>query len=417
MIATVHDDPARQMRRRPNRSRALIAIGLSVAFHIVFVALIIFLSLLNLGAPAHGKPQAVALRSLSEEQWLKNRGATAPPPAPRSNDRATAQRPAPPAAPVHKPEPTPNGQVVDVAPGNGEESPDAKYLAESANKVKRETHAKDQTAFYRNAMPRHTTATPNEGAGKDNVEKPQLAGNNGVGTDDRPLREPSDQKHVLEIPDTHRSEQLAVKPDQGIGPGMVVANRSESDEIKGNSRRLKIQLGGEQGDAEASQGKKGAPGVTTLTPSMAVLDKINGAAPNDHLGDVDEGEGTYLNTKEWKYSGFFNRVKQSVGMHWDPGGTLRQRDRTGEIYGGRDRYTVLNVTLNERGMLKDVFVEKSCGLDFLDLEAISAFEHAQPFPNPPPGLLTADSTVRFTFGFYLEMGSSGPRMRLFRQAN
>ncbi len=64
--------------------------------------------------------------------------------------------------------------------------------------------------------------------------------------------------------------------------------------------------------------------------------------------------------------------------------------------------------------MKDIFVDKSSGLDFLDLEAIKSFERAQPFPNPPPGLLATDSTVRFQFGFFLEMGGR-PRMRLFRQ--
>jgi TonB family protein len=221
----------------------------------------------------------------------------------------------------------------------------------------------------------------------------------------------------MEVPDLKPRQQVALKDDNGPGPGRMVANQAESDAVKGNSSRLKIQPGTESGEVDASQGKRGNPGVANLVPSSAVLDKITGAAPNDHLGEVDEGEGTYLNTKEWKYSSFFNRVKQSVGMHWDPGQQLRQRDRTGEIYGGRDRYTVLNVTLNERGMVKDIFVEKSCGLDFLDLEAIGAFERAQPFPNPPPGLMSGDATVRFTFGFYLEMGSSAPRMRLFRQAN
>jgi TonB family protein len=417
MIGAVSEDAVRKERRRKAGSRAIIAIGLSFAFHLVFVALLIFLSLLHLNVPPDKQPQAVSLRSMTAEQWFKNRGAAAPPDTSPARPNAPAVRQAEPAPIVRKPETMPKGQVVDVAPGNGEEAPDAKYLAESANKVKHETHAKDQTAFYRNAMPRHTTSTPNEGAGRDSTEKPQMAGNNGLAMDDRPLRDSSDQKRVLEVPDAHRSDEVTLKPEDGPGPGMIVANRSESDEIKGNSHRLKILPGGEQGDTEGSQGKRGAPGVTTLTPSASVLDKITGAAPNDHLGDVDEGEGTYLNTKEWKFSGFFNRVKQSVGMHWDPGGTLRQRDRTGEIYGGRDRYTVLNVTLSERGLLKDVYVEKSCGLDFLDLEAVSAFERAQPFPNPPPGLLTADSTVHFTFGFYLEMGSSGPRMRLFRQAN
>ena len=163
-------------------------------------------------------------------------------------------------------------------------------------------------------------------------------------------------------------------------------------------------------------GRTGPPGAQNLLPSSAVVDKIVGAPANDHLAEVDEGEGTYLNTKEWKYASFFNRVKQAVGMQWNPGAQLRQRDPTFQIYGGRDRYTVVHVTLNNEGRVKEVFVEKSCGVDFLDLEVVQAFERAQPFPNPPPGLVTNDEAVHFSFGFFLEMGG-GPRMRLFRSTN
>src|SRR5262249_47875676 len=152
-------------------------------------------------------------------------------------------------------------------------------------------------------------------------------------------------------------------------------NRSETAEVVGNSNRFKIQRGdGASGEEEPSAGRRGAPGIANLLPSMSVLDKISGAAPNDHLAEVEEGDGTFLNTKEWKYSSFFNRVKQGVGMQWDPGTQLRQRDPTGNIYGGRDRYTILNVTLTDHGMVKNIYVEKSCGLDFLDLEAIAAFQ-------------------------------------------
>ncbi|HEY0881151.1 MAG TPA: energy transducer TonB, partial [Archangium sp.] len=142
-------------------------------------------------------------------------------------------------------------------------------------------------------------------------------------------------------------------------------------------------------------------------------DKITGGAPNDLLKDVAEGDGTYLSTREWKYASFFNRVKQSVGQEWNPVTQLRVRDPSGQIYGGRDRYTVLTVTLDGSGRLKDAFVDRSSGLDFLDLEAIKAFERAQPFPNPPPGILANDQTVRFQFGFFLEL-SGRPGMRLFR---
>ena len=38
---------------------------------------------------------------------------------------------------------------------------------------------------------------------------------------------------------------------------------------------------------------------------------------------------------------------------------------------------------------------------------------AQPFPNPPPGLMGPNGTVTFPFGFYLETGGR-PLMRIFR---
>jgi TonB family protein len=128
---------------------------------------------------------------------------------------------------------------------------------------------------------------------------------------------------------------------------------------------------------------------------------------------VQEGEETFLNTSEWKYASFFNRVKQAVGTHWDPNSPLRQRDPTGQIYGGRDRYTLLSITLDAQGALREVHVEKSSGVDFLDEAAIAAFQKSQPFPNPPPGLLEKDNAIHFQFGFFMEFGG-GPRMRLFR---
>ena len=406
-----------QRKRLREGPRLAAAALLAVIFHFAFVALFILLSFIEVNLPGRPakrhSPNPVVLQGLSAQEWAKNRGDFNPSAKEQSNP-VVALRPKPPEE--QKKEEKPKGQVVDVAPGNGQEAPDAKYLAESSNRTDKETRSREQTAFYRNAMPRRTSSTPQTTPGRDNVEQAQSAGNNGLANDDRPLRS-AQRKSIFEVPDVKRRQEVAMREKTGDGPGTEVANRSETAEVVGNSNRLHIQRGdGAAGEEESSSGKKGAPGIANLVPSMSVLDKISGAAPNDHLQDVEEGDGTFLNTKEWKYSTFFNRVKQGVGMHWDPGTQIRQRDPTGNIYGGRDRYTILNVTLTERGTVKNIYVEKSCGLDFLDLEAMAAFERAQPFPNPPPGLVAADSTVRFSFGFFLEMGG-GPRMRLFRGAN
>ena len=353
-------------------------------------------------------PRSVALRTLSPQQWSQNR---------KLADRASKLSPqaALPKKPEKPPPETrPNGQVVDVAPGNREKTPDAKYLAESSNKVQKQTRAKEQTAFYKNAMPKRTSSAPQTEAAKNSADRLHVSGNQGTGNDDRPLLDAQSKARAQELPDVHKRSEIAMK-ETLQGPGLKVSNRRENDQTQGNSEKLNLRPGGGSAEQNGSRGRPGTPGQNLL-PSYSVLDKISGAAPNDHLKDAEEGEGTFLNTKEWKFAGFFNRVKQSIGMHWNPSPQLVLRDPTGNIYGGRDRYTLVKVTLDEKGLLRNVSVEKSCGVEFLDREAISAFERAQPFPNPPAALLGADATVQFSFGFFLDFGGGGG-VRLFRYNN
>nr|WP_255653828.1 MULTISPECIES: energy transducer TonB [unclassified Myxococcus] len=390
------------------------AVVLALLVHGGYLAVVLFTGTLPV-TPRERKavtrpPTSVAVRPMTESQWAKNRGQANTKTQPNLSSRPRVEEKKP---EEKKPETRPQGQVVDLAPGNEQEAPDAKYLAEHNNRVDKETRAREQTPFYRNAMPQRTAPQKQDGADVEPTA-PRIAGNNGMGNDDRPLAE-GGQKFAFEIPDIHKKNEVKVKSDPTSPGGVAVNNQTESDELTGNSKRLRIQPG-TGGEEEGSAGRVGSPGIAALMPSRAAMDKVLGAAPNDHLKDVEEGDGTLLNSREWKYASFFNRVKQSVGMHWNPNESLRRRDPTGRTYSGRDRHTLLEITLDEKGRITDIQVEKSSGLDFLDMEAVSSFQRAQPFPNPPPGLLGDDSRVRFSFGFFLEMGG-GPRMRLFRQPN
>ena len=317
-----------------------------------------------------------------------------------------------------KPEPKkdrdqPAGPHAATAPGNGEESPDAQRAAETSNRVKKETIAKDRNAAFRNLMPQRTTTIPQQGNGSDNVQESQREGNHGVGEDDRPMAKASERGFAMEVPDIKGRDALQLQDTEQTGPGPKVENRHESAEVKGNSDRLRLQDGVPGNAQEGSEGKAGKPGVLTLTPSMAVLGALEGSAAADVDDDeVEEGDGTYLNTKEWKYASFITRVKQGVGMNWNPMGELRQRDPTLQMYGSRDRYTLLEVILTPDGKVKNVAVLRSSGLDFLDLEAMQSFYRAQPFPNVPGGMRNPDGTARFEFGFYVEF-ERGSFFRIF----
>src|SRR4051812_1384540 len=133
-------DPIHPWRtRREDRSRGPLALILSVVGHFAFLGLLLFLSHVHIGAPERRAPaplRAVTLRGVTPQQWAKNRGQSVKDPFAQRSSPSQPAPPPPPEPPRKKKETLPNGQVVDVAPGNGEEAPDAKYLAESANRAK-----------------------------------------------------------------------------------------------------------------------------------------------------------------------------------------------------------------------------------------------------------------------------------------
>ena len=116
-------------------------------------------------------PQAVSLVAVAGPAWAQNRMI-----APQQQAMASQQNSAtPPTEPEpekppekKKPEPIP-GQVVDVAPTPDTDVPEnTQRVSEYNTHVQKESQAKDKTAFYKNAMPKHTTVDkPTELPGTD----------------------------------------------------------------------------------------------------------------------------------------------------------------------------------------------------------------------------------------------------------
>src|SRR4051812_31356624 len=159
-------------RRRSARRRALLALALTFFAHGLLAVLLAVSSALWPPPPPEPAPQPVALRALTRDEWDHNRkidGHT-----PSSAQAAAEPKKA-------EPEKEPEGQVVDVAPGNHKESKDARFLAPTANQVEKETRAREQTAYYRNAMPRRTRQGKPDLEGADPVDQAMSGGNGGRG--------------------------------------------------------------------------------------------------------------------------------------------------------------------------------------------------------------------------------------------
>jgi TonB family protein len=310
------------------------------------------------------------------------------------------------------------GQVVDVGKPDVEIRPEeARFLSEYDTKVEKETKGKPgmEAAGARErreaaAQPpsRATPAQPEVAPVEAEAPRKGQGGAGGKGTlAMRSLPTPGQG-------DRGKEEGLESSADEGSEARRGAAGEGEGEPRQGAPGEERPGIAGSEGQ-EASPGTADLPQVSDLRPSDEMLSRAVGVGSSDYLKDIDEGADTLLNTKRWKYASFFTRVKRGVAQSWRPDAAYRLRDPTGQIYGQKNRFTVLKVSLAPDGSLRDVMVEKPCGVDFLDDEAVTAFREAQPFPNPPPGLVDPEShLITFRFGFYFEI-SGAPKFRVFRQ--
>ncbi len=114
------------------------------------------------------------------------------------------------------------------------------------------------------------------------------------------------------------------------------------------------------------------------------------AANNDYLEEIPLGDFTRLNTSEFKYYGFYHRIRQQLEQHWES--RLQEKAIIMQKIGRRlasneKNITSLQVTIDQFGKIKEVFLKSTSGVKELDDAAIESFNRAGPFPNPPAGLL------------------------------
>lgn len=129
------------------------------------------------------------------------------------------------------------------------------------------------------------------------------------------------------------------------------------------------------------------------------------SSTNDHLDKIEEDLMTRLNTKEYKYFGYYNRIKVQLNQWWVPKvqqkfTKLFKQGRT--LASEENKVTKLVIVLNNAGNLVNVQVLAESGVRDLDDAAIEAFRQAAPFPNPPKGMIDKDGTVKIRWDCVVE---------------
>ncbi len=130
-----------------------------------------------------------------------------------------------------------------------------------------------------------------------------------------------------------------------------------------------------------------------------------GMQGGEYVKGLREGEVSALNTKEFIFYSYYERVRRQLDQAWQP----RLREEILKIYrlGGKlardtDYVTRTVVTLDDQGEVVRVRMISTSGTIDLDQVAVDALNRAGPYPNPPQGLINSNRQVEIRWDFILK---------------
>lgn len=117
---------------------------------------------------------------------------------------------------------------------------------------------------------------------------------------------------------------------------------------------------------------------------------------NDYLEKLPLGDFTKLNTQEYEFYGFYNRIREKLEQFWgvniqEQADKLYKQGRT--LASDSNLITGLTIQLNGKGEIVEIQIKSTSGMKEMDDAAIEAFNQAGPFPNPPKGMVRNDRAV------------------------
>lgn len=144
-------------------------------------------------------------------------------------------------------------------------------------------------------------------------------------------------------------------------------------------------------------------GLQKPVPASHSTQAVAGA-PNNDLLDEERGTAVNLNTNEFLFANYLNRIRRLVNFYWQQ--NLDNLPPSAMIT--KSQYeTEVDVVLTAHGALASVAITGESGSPAIDSCVVQAFEMAGPFPNPPEQLIGPDGQVHLPdFGFVVRVGQA-----------
>jgi TonB family protein len=212
----------------------------------------------------------------------------------------------------------------------------------------------------------------------------------------------SDKDRSFERETRAKSIETFKHAAKGNSTATNIPQQASASRHKADFKKLKLSdIGVESGDPLPRKVSRSPASLTTKGVENGDPLSQGLSATNDYVEEVALGDFTHLNTVEYKFYGFFHRIRQKLEQFW--GKSIQEKAEALFKAGRRlpaseNLTTSLQVTLNERGEIIGVRVLGASGVRELDEAAIESFNQAGPFPNPPKELLVnGKATIEWGF--------------------
>lgn len=190
------------------------------------------------------------------------------------------------------------------------------------------------------------------------------------------------EKEVMSMPKTGDAPRTTTgSAERKSKPVAVEPSRPEGAVIQGAGALAKFGI-----VIHADKNYAPKPKAKNIIEEAAMTAQARG----EYVKGFQEGEETMLNTKEFVFYGYFQRLRERLDRAWEK--SLRAQLEK-YFYRGRqlasdvDYTTQLLVSLDDQGRVIRVQIIGASGTRDLDEAAVKAFNEAGPFPNPPTGLV------------------------------
>jgi len=177
------------------------------------------------------------------------------------------------------------------------------------------------------------------------------------------------------------------------------------------SKKRTTALGSTPKDSSSKRKKTLSNLGLPIIPSSPKLDMDRpewatpGTRPQDYIQGLNESDKTALNTREYLFYSYFQRIRDRLDHAWVP--ILREKlvhyHKAGrQLAADTDHVTKVMVVLNESGEITRVKLVSESGTRDLDDAAVAAFRQAGPFPNPPKGMVDLNHEIQIPWDFILK---------------